>query len=82
MAQVKRRERETTSSVIRRFVRAVQQSGILLRAKRSRFYEKKKTRREMRDKALHREKVVTEQDKLRKLGLLDEELQGRNRRRY
>ena len=68
--------------MIRRFVRAVQQSGILLRAKRSRFYEKKKTRREMRDKALHREKVVTEQDKLRKLGLLDEELQGRNRRRY
>ena len=82
MAQVKRRERETTSSVIRRFVRAVQQSGVLLRAKRTRFYEKKKTRREMKAKALHREKVVSEQEKLRKLGLLDEELQGRNRRRY
>lgn len=63
-------------------MRIVQRSGILLRAKESRFYEKKKTRRQMRDKALHREKVITERERLRKLGLLDEELSNRNQRRH
>lgn len=82
MAHVKRREQESTNSLIRRFVRAVQKSGILLRAKKARFYEKKRTRREMREKALHREIIIMEKERLRKLGILEDESQTRTKRRY
>jgi ribosomal protein S21 len=71
--EVKKQEGESTKSLLRRFTRRIQQSGILVRARKSRFYERPKTRRERRLSALRRDKVVKERDKLEKLGLLNEE---------
>lgn len=70
---VKRRNGENTRSLLRRFSRRIQQSGILVRARKARFYEKNKSKREKRASALRREKIKAEKDKLKKLGLLDEE---------
>lgn len=76
--EVKRKERETVGSLLRRFTRRVQQSGLLIRARKERFYTPDRTRRERRLAALHRTRVRVERERLRKLGLLVEEpMRGR-----
>ncbi|MCD6283761.1 30S ribosomal protein S21 [bacterium] len=66
--EVKRKPKETVSALVRRFSRAVQKSGILNEAKKRRFYIKKKTRREKRESALRRIRIIKEREKLKKLG--------------
>ena len=39
MVEVRRRDHETTGAMLRRFTRRVQQSGILIRARKTRFYK-------------------------------------------
>jgi ribosomal protein S21 len=70
--EVKKQERETTQSLIRRFTRKVQQSGILVRARESRFRKPTKSRQMKKRAALRREKVKEEYQKLAKLGQLKE----------
>ena len=55
--EVKKKQGETTRSLLRRFSRRIQQSGVLIRARKSRFREKEKTKRERRDGALRRVKI-------------------------
>lgn len=45
MIEVKKKERERFDSLLRRFNREVQQSGILTIVKKSRFFEKEPNRR-------------------------------------
>ena len=71
--EVRKKDKETTGSLLRRFSRRVQQSGVLLSARKGRFYKKPKSRREMRESALYRAKVRKEVDKLKKMGKFDEE---------
>jgi ribosomal protein S21 len=71
--EVKKRQGENTRSLLRRFSRRIQQSGILIRARKARFYEKEKSKREKRESALRRERIKDEKEKLKKLGLLEEE---------
>jgi len=78
--EVKKRNGENTRSLLRRFSRRIQQSGVLVRARKARFYEKDRTKRERRDSALRREKVKKEKEKLKKLGLLEEEKPGFQRK--
>jgi ribosomal protein S21 len=68
--EVKKSERETTQSLIRRFTKRVQQSGILLRARESRFHQRPKSRQMKKRAALRREKLKKEYEKLKKLGKL------------
>ena len=77
--EVKRKEGETTRSLLRRFTRRIQQSGVLIRARKSRFLEKEKSRRERRESALRRNKIILEKDKLSKMGLFEEETKFRRR---
>lgn len=58
--------------MLRRFTRRVQQSGILIRAKRGRFYERPKNKRAMREDALRRKVIKERKDFLRKIGKLEE----------
>jgi len=73
MIQVKKKERETSESLIRRFYRRVQQSGVLMHARKLRFRTEKKSKREKRNEALYKVKIRKEIDKLKKLGKFDEE---------
>lgn len=73
MVYVKRKERESTAAMVRRFSRRVQASGILMRARKSRFYESKPTKRAVRERALRRMSVARERERLAKLGKLREE---------
>ena len=71
--EVKKRQGESNRSFLRRFSRRIQQSGVLIRARKTRFREKEKSKREKKESALRRIRIVKEQDKLKKLGLLKEE---------
>lgn len=71
--EVKKKQGESTRSLLRRFSRRIQQSGVLIRARKARFFDKGKSRRERRESALRRVQIVKEKDKLRKMGLLEEE---------
>ncbi|MFA6897127.1 MAG: 30S ribosomal protein S21 [Patescibacteria group bacterium] len=73
MIEVKKKDNESVGSLLRRFSRKVQQSGLLLQARSSRFQEKTKSRTERRKSALRRNEIVAQKEKDRKLGKLDEE---------
>lgn len=73
MIEVKKKDRESSESLIRRFSRRVQQSGVLVQARRSRFRAEDKTKREMRQGAMYKEKVRKIVSRLKKMGKFDEE---------
>jgi len=73
MIEVKRKDNESIGSLLRRFYKKVQQSGLLLQVRNSMFVEKGKSKTERRKSALRRIRVRSEKDKLRKLGKLEEE---------
>lgn len=59
--------------MLRRFTRRVQQSGVLLNARKKRFHKPKLTKRVVRDSALRRMAIKKERAKLEKLGKLKDE---------
>lgn len=73
MIEVKRKDNESIGSLLRRFSKKVQQSGLLLQARSARFKTKDKSRTERRKSALKRNEIISEKEKLRKLGKLEEE---------
>ncbi len=73
MIQVKRKERETAESLIRRFSRRVQQSGVLKQVRKQRFRVEEKSRDKRRSEALYKVKIRKEITRLKKLGKFDDE---------
>jgi len=69
--EVKKKERETSQALIRRFQKSVQESGILVRARKIRFKERKKSENLKREAALRREEMKKEYERLRKLGKIE-----------
>ena len=72
MVEVKKRDNESTDSLIRRFSRKVQQSGVLLQARKVQYYQRKKSKRKLREEAQRRTELQSERDRLIKLGEIDE----------
>ena len=68
--EIKRQDRESSQSLVRRFGRRIQQSGILLRARSSRFRKRPKSKQTKKRAALRRERLKKEYKKLKKLGKL------------
>lgn len=73
MIQVRKKERETTESLIRRFSRRVQQSGVLRQVRKTRFHQPEQSRGKRRDEALYKVKIRKEINRLKKLGKFDED---------
>ena len=69
--EIKKQERETSQALIYRFSRSVKKSGILLRARKTRFRQRQKSRQMKKRAALRREELKKEYEKLRKLGKLE-----------
>ncbi len=72
MLEVQKREHENSEGLIRRFSRVVQQSGVLLQAKKVRYHEKKKSKMKVREEAQRRTELNDERERLIKLGEIDE----------
>ena len=66
--EVKKKERENSQNLVRRFTKRVQQSGILRNARKTRFRHREKSRNMEKEAALRREKMKSEYEKLKKLG--------------
>jgi len=66
--EIKRKSKEPTSFLLRRFTQRVRESGILVEAKKSQFYRKKLSRSRRRTNALEREKRRREKIRLKKMG--------------
>lgn len=81
MVEVKKREGESVEALLRRFTKRVQQSGVLLRAKKGRFFASPKTKREQRSEAQRRTVIREQKEYLRKIGKLEELLAERAKSR-
>lgn len=73
MVEVKRKPNESVGSLLRRFNRFVQQSGVLLKAKKSRFRQKKETDRREKNSAIMGMHLAELRRKLEKLGTYNPE---------
>ena len=73
MVEVKRKPNESIGSLLRRFNRFVQQSGVLVRAKKSQFREKHMTDRKEKNAAIMGLHLSELRRKLEKLGKYDDE---------
>lgn len=72
VVEVKKREHESLESLVRRFHKKVVASGLLIAAKRGRFYERPKSKQRKRANAIRRNELRKEREFLRKLGKLEE----------
>lgn len=70
MVEVKRREGESFESLLRRFNRKIQQSGVLVRARKIQFYEPPKSRNLVRVSARRRVEHAEAREQLKKMGKL------------
>lgn len=66
--EIKKEGRETSQNLVRRFSKRIKQSGILLRARKIRFYQGAKSDQMKKRSALRREQLKKEYEKLEKLG--------------
>ena len=73
MIEVRKKDKETTESLMRRFSRRIQQSGVLVRARKTRFKNDEKSKTEKRQEALYKVKIRKEINALKKLGKFDDE---------
>ncbi|PJE69737.1 MAG: 30S ribosomal protein S21 [Candidatus Staskawiczbacteria bacterium CG10_big_fil_rev_8_21_14_0_10_38_10] len=69
--RINRKERETSQNVIRRFTKAIRQSGILLEARKRQFQRKRKSRLARKLAALRKEKIKKEYARMKKLGKIE-----------
>ncbi len=72
MVEVKKRDGESAESLLRRFTKRVQSSGVLLQAKRGRYYTPKQSKLESKENAARRSEIQEKKEYLRKIGKLDE----------
>lgn len=59
---------ENSQGLIRRFTKKVKQSGVLMRARKGRFFKRTKSKQMQQRAALRREELKIEYDNLKKLG--------------
>ena len=67
--EIKKQDRETTQSLIRRFTKSIKQSGILREARRRRFFERPLGKQAKKAVALRKIRAREEYAKAEKLGL-------------
>ena len=73
MVEVKRKSNESIGSLMRRFNRFVQTSGVLVKAKKSKFRVKKQTERKVKMSAIMGMHLSRLRKRLEKLGKYDED---------
>jgi len=71
MIEAKRKDNEAVGAFLRRFTRKVQQSGVLIKSRKLRFKEDKKTKIEKQAAAVRRAASLKERERLFKLGKLE-----------
>lgn len=65
-----KQEKETSQSLIRRFTKRLQRSGLLNRARKNRFRQKPKSKQMAKRAAMRREEVKKKYEQAKKMGKL------------
>ncbi len=73
MSEIKRKKNESFEAFIRRVKKRWQQSGKVLQVKKIQFHEADKSKNMRKKSALHRLKISSKMDYLKKIGRLPEE---------
>ena len=73
MVEVKRKTNESIGSLLRRFNRFVQQSGVLVKAKKSQYRERQPNERKIKNAAIMGVHLTELRKRLEKLGKYEEE---------
>lgn len=81
VVEVRKKSGESFGSLLRRFNKRVQQSGILFRARNLRFFQRKKSKRKIREDAKRKKEIREKIEELRKLGKY-EEFQQKMRKKF
>jgi ribosomal protein S21 len=68
--EIKKEKGESISSLIKRFAKAVQQSGILIRARERQYRDRNISEEKKKRSALRREEMKKKYEKLKKLGAI------------
>lgn len=68
--EVKKQKRESSQSLVRRFQKRIQQSGLLLRVRKNRYWKRKESEQMKKRSALKREELKKEYERKNKLGKL------------
>ncbi len=66
MVEVKKKDNESFESLLRRFNRKIQQSGVLIRARKTRFFEPPKSRNLQKVAARRRAQIKMEKEEIKK----------------
>jgi small subunit ribosomal protein S21 len=70
LVEVKKKDNESFESLLRRFNRKIQQSGVLVRARKIRFFEPTRSRNLLREDAARRAVNREKREELKKMGKL------------
>lgn len=81
MVEVKRKPNESSGSLLRRFNRFVQQSGVLIKAKKARFRVKKATERREKNAAIMGVHLSGLRRRLEKMGKYDKDVFDEEKRK-
>ena len=68
MVEVKRKDNESFDNLLRRFNRKIQQSGVLIRARKTRFFTPAQSRNLKRTDAQRRSEMRVVREELKRLG--------------
>jgi ribosomal protein S21 len=66
MVEVKKKDNESFDSLLRRFSRKIQQSGVLIRARKTRFFEAPRSRNLLRVSARRRSQIREEKEEIKR----------------
>ncbi|MCH7492622.1 30S ribosomal protein S21 [Patescibacteria group bacterium] len=72
MVEVRKKNGESPEGLLRRFTKRVQSSGVLLRAKKGRYYSSKRSKLESKEVAARRSLIKDKKEQLRKIGKLED----------
>lgn len=68
MVEVKKKDNESFENLLRRFNRKIQQSGVLVRARKIQFFQRTKSRNLQRVAARRRSEIKAVREEMKKLG--------------
>ncbi|MBI4119019.1 MAG: hypothetical protein HY452_02030 [Parcubacteria group bacterium] len=68
MIELRKKEKESTLNLLRRFTKKVRQSGVLLKARQNKFRLRAKNKRKVKNSALRRERLRALRAEMSKLG--------------
>ena len=69
---MRKKDGETSESLISRFYSKIQQTGVLIQARKKKVHEEKKSKREIKEVAIRKNELKERREYLKKIGKLNE----------